>query len=182
MADRLLEALGPNGQLIIDLIPEMHLIIGDQPPVSDLLPRDAQQRFQGVVQNFIGVFARLEHPLALFLDDLQWLDAATLELLAAILPAGKLRHLLLIGAYRDNEVTPAHPLMRCLEEMRRAKVRVQDIVLTPLTCDELGYLLADAFNCDPRRTTALVQLMHQKTGGTRTSPFNSFKRWQTRSC
>src|SRR5438477_3342379 len=75
------EALGPNGRLIIDLVPELKLIVGDQPPVPELPPRDAQSRFQLVFRRFLGVFAKLEHPLALFLDDLQWLDAATLELL-----------------------------------------------------------------------------------------------------
>ena len=102
--DALLEALGPNGQLMVDLVPELKLIIGDQPPVPELEPQQAQRRFQLVFRRFIGVFARPEHPLALFLDDLQWLDAATLDLLEDLLTAGGLRHLMLIGAYRDNEV------------------------------------------------------------------------------
>ena len=75
------EALGPNGQLIVDLVPELELVIGKQPPVPELPPQDAQSRFQLVFRRFLGVFARPEHPLALFLDDLQWLDAATLDLL-----------------------------------------------------------------------------------------------------
>ncbi len=83
--DALREALGPNGLLIVDLIPELELVIGKQPPVADLSPQDAQRRFQTVLRRFIGVFARPEHPLALFLDDLQWLDAATLDLLEDIL-------------------------------------------------------------------------------------------------
>src|SRR4029077_19961358 len=98
-----LEALGPNGRLMIDLVPQLKLIIGDQPPVPDLLPQDARRRFQLVLRRFIGVFARADHPLALFLDDLQWLDAATLDLLEDLLIQGDVRHLLLVGAYRDNE-------------------------------------------------------------------------------
>ena len=109
--DALHEALGPNGPLIVDLVPELKLIIGEQPPVPDLPPQDAQRRFQLVFRRFIGVFARPEHPLALFLDDLQWLDAATLDLLEDLLTQPDVQHLMLIGAYRDNEVNSAHPLM-----------------------------------------------------------------------
>jgi predicted ATPase len=96
------EVLGPNGQLIVNLIPELEFVIGKQPPVQDLAPRDAQNRFQTVFRRFLGVFARPEQPLALFLDDLQWLDAATLELLEHIMTEAEVRHLLLVGAYRDN--------------------------------------------------------------------------------
>ena len=116
--DALVEALGPNGPLMIDLVPELKLIIGDQPPVPELAPQDARSRFQVVLRRFIGVFARPDHPLALFLDDLQWLDAATLDLLEDLLTPPGVPHLMLIGAYRDNEVTPAHPLARTLEAIR----------------------------------------------------------------
>ena len=109
--DALSEALGPNGQLIVNLVPELELVIGKQPPVPDLPPQDAQNRFQMVFRRFLGVFARKEHPLALFLDDLQWLDAATLDLLEHLVTHSEVRHLLLVGAYRDNEVGPAHPLL-----------------------------------------------------------------------
>src|SRR5437773_2095255 len=121
----LLEVLGPNGRLMIDLVPELKHIIGDQPPVPDLPPQDARRRFQVVFRRFIGVFARLEHPLALFLDDLQWLDAATLDLLEDLLTPAGVQHLMLIGAYRDNEVTTAHPLMRKLEAIQNAGANVQ---------------------------------------------------------
>ncbi len=134
--DALREALGPNAGLIADLVPDVKLIIGEPPPVPELPPQDAQRRFQLVFRQFIGVFARPEHPLALFLDDLQWLDAATLDLLEDLLSRSDLRSLLLIGAYRDNEVTAAHPLMRKLEAIRAAG-RVQDIKLAPLTANDL---------------------------------------------
>jgi predicted ATPase len=113
------EALDPNGLLMIELVPELKHIIGEQPAVPELPPQEAQGRFQLVFRRFIGVFARPEHPLALFLDDLQWLDAATLDLLEDLLTRTDLQHLLLIGAYRDNEVSAAHPLMRKLDAIRQ---------------------------------------------------------------
>jgi predicted ATPase len=163
--DALREALGPNGLLIVDLIPELELVIGKQPPVPDLSPRDAQRRFQAVLRRFIGVFARPEHPLALFLDDLQWLDTATLDLLEDLLTQGDVRHLLLIGAYRDNEVDAAHPLLRKLDTIRRTGATMQDIVLTPLTYDDLEQLISDSLRCETKPANPLVQLVHEKTGG-----------------
>ena len=105
---------------LVNLVPELELVIGAQPPVADLPPQDAKNRFQMVFRRFFGVFARKEHPLALFLDDLQWLDSATLDLLEHLVTHPDVRHLLLVGAYRDNEVGPAHPLPRTLEAIREA--------------------------------------------------------------
>ena len=139
---------------MVDLVPELKLIIGEQPPVPELPPQDAQGRFQLVFRRFIGVFARPEHPLALFLDDLQWLDAATLDLLEDLLTRPDVQHLMLIGAYRDNEVNSAHPLMRKLEAIRQAGARVQEIVLAPLAREDLGRLIADSLHCEPERVTA----------------------------
>ena len=163
--DALREAVGPNGQLIVDLVPELKLIIGDQPPVPELPPQDAQGRFQLVFRRFISVFARPEHPLALFLDDLQWLDAATLDLMEDLLNRSDMRHLMLIGAYRNNEVNPSHPLMRKLEAMRQAGAILQDIILAPLTREDLAQLIADSLHCEPERATPLAQLIHDKTTG-----------------
>ena len=163
--DALHEALGPNGLLIVDLIPQLELVIGKQPPIPDLSPQDAQRRFQTVLRRFIGVFARPEHPLALFLEDLQWLDAATLDLLEDILTQSDIRHLLLIGAYRDNEVDGSHPLSRKLDAIRRAGATVRDIVLAPLTYDDLGQLISDSIRCETQLANPLVQLVHEKTGG-----------------
>src|SRR5437588_3736487 len=118
--DALREALEPNGRLIVNLVPELELIVGEQPPVPELSPQDAQRRFQFVLRRFIGTFARPEHPLTLFLDDLQWLDGATLDLLEDVFTRSDLRHLMLIGAYRDNEVSAAHPLMLKLETIRNS--------------------------------------------------------------
>jgi len=160
-----LEALELNARLITDLIPELKLIIGDQAPVPELEPQQAESRFQLVFRRFIGVFARPEHPLALFLDDLQWLDAATLDLLEDLLTRSDLRHLMLIGAYRDNEVDAAHPLARKLEAIRQAGARVQEVRLAPLARDDLGQLIADALRCDPADAAPLMQLVHDKTAG-----------------
>jgi PAS domain S-box-containing protein len=161
----LLEAVGANGQLIVSLIPEVEFIIGKQPRVPDLPPQDAQNRFQMVFRHFLGVFASLEHPLTLFFDDLQWLDAETLSLLEHLVTHPEVRHVLLVGAYRDNEVSPSHPLLRMLEAIRKAGARVQEIVLAPLGLDDVGRLVADALRCEPERVRPLVQLVQEKTGG-----------------
>src|SRR6202165_5793542 len=159
------EALGPNGQLMVNLVPELELVVGKQPPVADLPPRDAQNRFQMVFRRFLEVFARKEHPLALFLDDLQWLDAATLDLLEHLVTHPEVRHLMLVGAYRDNEVSPSHPLLRTLEAIRKAGAFVQEISLAPLAREDLGRLVADTLSCAPGRATPLARLVYEKTGG-----------------
>src|SRR5216684_3578621 len=159
------EALDPNGQLIVGLVPELKAVIGEQPPVPELPEQQAQRRFQLVFRRFINVFARPEHPLALFLDDLQWLDAATLDLMEYLLTQPDVKHLLLIGAYRDNEVDPAHPLMRKLGAMRQAEASLQDIVLAPLTREDLVQLIADSLHCEPGHARPLAELVHDKTTG-----------------
>jgi PAS domain S-box-containing protein len=161
----LLEALGPNGQLIVDLIPELSLIIGEQEPVPELPPQHAQSRFQLVFKRFIGVFARSEYPLALFLDDLQWLDAATLELLEDLWTGSDLQHVMLVGAYRDNEVDAAHPLMRMLDAIKTAGGTISQITLAPFNREHLGQLLVDALRCEPERAAPLARLVLEKTGG-----------------
>ena len=163
--DSLREALGPNGQLIVNLVPELELVIGKQPPVAGLPPQDAQNRFQMVFRRFLGVFARKEHPLALFLDDLQWLDAATLDLLEHLVTHSEVRHLLLVGAYRDNEISPFHPLLRTLDAIRKAGAFVEEINLAPLAREDLGRLIADTLSCEPGRAAPLARLVHEKTGG-----------------
>jgi predicted ATPase len=179
------EALGPNGGLMLDPVPELKLIIGEQPAVPDLPPQDAKARFQLVFRRFVSVFARPEHPLALFVDDLQWLDAATLDFLQDLLTsdfayrqisepaAPELRrttqpdvsHLMLIGAYRDNEVDSAHPLRRKLDALRQAGAPINEIVLAPLSCEDLQQLLVDALHCEPERAKPLAHLVHAKTVG-----------------
>jgi len=160
------EALGSNGQLMVDLVPDLKVIVGEQPMVPELPPQDAQRRFQLVFRRFLGVFARPEHPLALFLDDLQWLDIATLDLLQDLMIQGDVRHLLLIGAYRDNEVTATHPLMRRLEAIRGTDgAPVQEIALAPLGRDDVCRLIEDSLHCDDVRAAPLAQLVHEKSAG-----------------
>jgi PAS domain S-box-containing protein len=163
--DAFCRALEPNGKLMVDLVPELKLIIGEQPPVPDLPPQDAQRRFQLVFRRFIGVFARPEHPLALFLDDLQWLDAATLDFLEDLLIQPDVHHLMLIGAYRDNEVDSTHPLWRRLEAIRVTGAILHEIVLAPLAREDLGQLIMDSLHCESRWAIPLAQLVHEKTGG-----------------
>ena len=121
-----------------------------------------------VFRRFLGVFAREEHPLALFLDDLQWLDVGTLDLLEHLVTHSDVRHLLLVGAYRDNEVSPSHSLLRTLDAIRKAGAFVQEISLAPLFHEDLERLIADTLSCAPDDTTPLARLVHEKTGG---SPF-----------
>ncbi|MBB5460195.1 AAA family ATPase [Paraburkholderia sp. Cpub6] len=163
--DALLVALEHNARLMTDLIPELKLIIGEPPPVPELEPQQAQRRFMLVFRRFIGVFARPEHPLALFLDDLQWLDTATLDLLEDLLGDPDLRHLMLVGAYRDNEVDATHPLMGKLQAIRNAGVKINEIALAPLAREHISQLIAEALHCAPARIVSLAQLVHEKTGG-----------------
>src|SRR3989454_2834824 len=163
--DALREALEPNGRLMVNLVPELELIVGEQPAVPEVSPQDAQRRFQFVLRRFIGTFARPEHPLTLFLDDLQWLDAATLDLLEDVFTRSDLRHLMLTGAYRDNEVSAAHPLMLKLETIRNAGTPVQEIKLAPLAHEDVRELIADALRCELARAAPLAELVHEKTAG-----------------
>jgi PAS domain S-box-containing protein len=165
LRERLRDALGPNGLLIVNLVPELKLIIGEPPPVADLPLQDAQRRFQLVLKRFIGVFARREHPLVLFLDDLQWLDSGTLDVLEGLLVDPDLRHLLLIGAYRDNEVDRNHPLMRKLDTIRGLHGAIGQIVLQPLSNSDLQTLVSDALRCTPDCAEPLARIVHEKTGG-----------------
>ena len=161
----LLDALGPNGALIVNLVPEVELIIGNQPPVVDLSPLETHERFQMVFRQFVGVFAQREHPLVLFLDDLQWLDTATLELFKVLAAHPDVRDLLLIGAFRDNEVDAAHPLMNTLDAIRKASTRVHDIDLAPLTRADLTEFVSDTLHCEISAAEPLAELVHEKTLG-----------------
>ena len=180
--DSLSEALGPNGRLIVNLVPELELVIGKQPPVPDLPPQEAQDRFQMVFRRFLGVFAREEHPLALFLDDLQWLDVATLDLLEHLVTHSDVRHLLLVGAYRDNEVSPSHSLPRTLDAIRKAGAFVQEISLAPLFHEDLERLIADTLSCAPTMPPLWRDWCTRKPVAVRFSPFSSCQLWPKMDC
>src|SRR5262249_13356738 len=159
------EALGANGRLVVDLVPELELLIGPQLPVPEMPPREAERRFLASFGGFLGVFARREHLLVLFLDDLQWLDAATLQFLVSIMTRLNNGPLLAIGAYRDNEVGPAHPLRRLVESVRQASARVEEIELGPLSRDDCCRLVAESVGYGASQVEAVGQLLHEKTAG-----------------
>jgi predicted ATPase/GAF domain-containing protein/tRNA A-37 threonylcarbamoyl transferase component Bud32 len=162
---RLLTALGNNGQLIIDVIPEAELIIGKQPPIPEVGGTEAQSRFNRIFQQFIRVFCAKEHPLVIFLDDLQWVDSATLKLIELMMLDEQTQFLFLIGAYRDNEVSPIHPLVLTLEELRKQGVVLNEIVLSPLTLEPLSKLIAEALHRGAQTVLPLAELVLRKTGG-----------------
>jgi PAS domain S-box-containing protein len=163
--DRLLAALGTSGQVITDVVPEVELIIGPQPPVAELPPAEAQHRFTFVFQNFIRVFAQIDHPLVLFLDDLHWADAASLKLIEQLLADRETHALLLIGAYRDNELTATHPLTATLAAIRVPGVLVEQIHLTALDQAGVTHLIADTLGTPPEAVAPLAALVYGKTGG-----------------
>ncbi|MBM4397023.1 MAG: AAA family ATPase [Deltaproteobacteria bacterium] len=163
--DDLLAALGPNGRVIIDLIPEVERVTGPQPPVPELPPAESHNRLNLAFHNFISVFARRDHPLALFLDDLQWADNASLNLLRMLMTGAETQYLLALGAYRDNEVDAAHPMTATLKEVRAAGTAVRDLALPPLALPDVAMLLADTLRSAPDRVRPLAELIHMKTGG-----------------
>ncbi|MDZ7954813.1 AAA family ATPase [Nostoc sp. DedQUE09] len=162
---RLLTALGSNGQIIIDIIPEVELIIGKQPPVSEVGATEAQNRFNLIFQKFVRVFCSESHPLVIFLDDLQWIDSATLKLIELMLLDEQTQFLFLIGAYRDNEVNPTHPLMLTLERLRKQGAVLQEIILTPLTLGPLSELIAETLHQNADTVFSLAELVLRKTEG-----------------
>ncbi|MGL5192791.1 MAG: PAS domain S-box protein [Chroococcales cyanobacterium] len=163
--EKILGAIGENGQVIIEVIPEVELIIGPQPPLVSLPPTESQNRFNLVFQNFINIFTQQEHPLILFIDDLQWADLASLELIKRVMTDTQSHHLLMIISYRDNEVTATHPVGLTLEEIKKTSVRVSEINLSPLNVHHINDLLAETLNCTAAKSFGLAQLIFKKTQG-----------------
>ncbi|MBW1863408.1 MAG: serine/threonine-protein kinase PknK, partial [Deltaproteobacteria bacterium] len=162
---RLLTALGPNGQIIIDLIPEIELIIGKQPPVPEVGPSETRNRFNLFFKRFIQIFTHKDHPLILFLDNLQWADSASLNLIKNIATDFELNNLLIIGAYRDNEVHSGHPTKVTIDEIRNARGIVHDIHLSPLEVPDINHFITDTLGLPPEKTQHLAELVHHKTRG-----------------
>ncbi len=162
---KLTKALGSNGQVMIEVIPELERVIGSQPTIPTLEPKETQNRFNFVFQNFIKVFTQPEHPLVVFLDDLQWADGASLKLIELLITAGETEYLFLIGAYRDNEVSEAHPLMQTLEKIKEANITVNQLTLLPLPLQQVRQLMAETFHCEPKLVNPVAQLVQVKTGG-----------------
>lgn len=158
-------ALGNNGKLITDVIPEVELIVGEQSPIPELGPAESQNRFNLVFQNFISVFAQKEHPLTVFLDDMQWADTATLNLIQTIIAGSNIQYLCFILAYRDNEVDVVHPFSLMIEKVRQYGARTTEILLTPLNLVYVNQLIADTLHSSAEQVESLAQLIIQKTDG-----------------
>lgn len=161
----LCDALSPNGALIVNIIPELALLIGEQPPVAPLPTTEEQLRFDTTFRKFVGVFARPTHPLVLFLDDLQWADAASLRLIKNLISDKEIRNLLIIGAYRDNEVGPDHPLSQTIAELKEDKASVEQITLQPLSAQMAEALISDTLRCRGKEIEPLAHLVYEKTQG-----------------
>jgi len=165
-------ALGQQGQLLVDLVPELELLVGSQAAVEELQGAAAMHRFHHLMQHFIQVFATVEHPLVLFLDDLQWIDSATLQLLNVLLdcqPDSQWdranQSLLFIGAYRDNETPPEHPLHHTLDKLKQSGLSINPVSLQPLNKTDITHLIIDACRCDSDYAQPLTQLVYEKTQG-----------------
>jgi predicted ATPase/signal transduction histidine kinase/tRNA A-37 threonylcarbamoyl transferase component Bud32 len=164
--DKILTAVGNNGQVLIEVIAQLELIIGPQPAVAQVGLQEAQNRFNLVFHNFFQAICQKEHPLVLFIDDLQWADSASLALLKLLMTDTNNQYFLIIGAYRDNEVDAAHPLMTTIEELKNdCKVSWHEIRLQNLSHQHVNTLIADALKCGPYDATALTDLVYEKTQG-----------------
>ena len=171
---KLLAALGDSGQAIVDVIPELERVLGKQPDVPELSGGAAQNRFNLLFGKFVKVFAMPEHPLVLFLDDLQWADSASLDLLTLLMSESSADAdtdcLLVLGAYRDNEVFSAHPLTLTLNKLEKQGALINTLTLNPLSQSDISRLVADTLHCTAETVTPLAQLVYQKTQG---NPFFS---------
>ncbi len=162
---KLLNALGPNGKIVTDIIPMFELIIGKQPDVPALGPVETRNRFKLVFQRFIKVLACKEHPLALFLDDLQWADLASLNLLKFFTSDYDLKYIFIIGAYRDNETPDSHPLNIVITDIIKSGTAVNTIMLQPLGAEHVNEILGDTLNRSAGETRPLAELLLRKTAG-----------------
>ncbi len=165
----LLDTLGNNAQVIVNIIPELEQIIGSQPPMIELNPVEAQNRFQMTFCAFVKAFAHQEHPLVVFLDDLQWSDLSTLDLLKYLFWSGNAQHIMFIVAYRENEVKSGHPLLQFIEELKsnyqNSLLSINYLTLKPLNNSVVNQLVADTLHRDPEETESLTKIIFQKTKG-----------------
>ncbi|MFC1670999.1 PAS domain S-box protein [Spirochaetota bacterium] len=159
-----IKALGINAGVIVELIPEIELIMGKQLPVKELGPEETINRFQLVFQDFIKVFASQEHPLVVFLDDLQWADGSTLKLLQYLLSSESIEYTLFIGAYRDNEVSSGHPLLMSMDEIQKVK-EIHKLTLLPLEENVVNQIVSDTIHSDRGKSSPLSRLVFKKTEG-----------------
>lgn len=173
--DKLLKAFGNNGQIIIDIIPEIELVIGKQPPIQELSAGETRNRFNFLFKNFVNVFADINNPLVIFIDDLQWADFPTIDLITSIMKDINTKYLFIICAYRDNEIEDRHPLQGAFEQIEKDEISVNYIFLLPLNVDHITELICDTFHSNNEKSRALANIIHSKTHG---NPFfvNQFLR------
>jgi len=165
LKEKLLAALAPNGRIITDAIADIELIIGKQPDVPDLAPEETQNRFDTCFRNFLRVFASEDHPLVVFMDDLQWADRASLRLLQMLASDRDLRYTLFIGALRDTELPSDHPLVHARNAIRTAGIEVRTLHMTALTQDVIGSLIESTLQCPPDVSLPLAKVVYDKTKG-----------------
>ncbi|MEM9542227.1 MAG: serine/threonine-protein kinase PknK [Cyanobacteria bacterium P01_E01_bin.42] len=163
--EKLQEAVGNNGRVLSEIVPNMEILLGKQPEVLQLGAKESQNRFNFTLQNFLRVFTKSDRPLVLFLDDLQWADSASLGLLHLLMTSPDMGNLFIIGAYRDNETSNAHPLLLKVEKMRDNGTPISEIALSPLLLEEIEQFVADTLYCSPSRVGLLAKLLQEKTNG-----------------
>ncbi|WP_375341253.1 ATP-binding sensor histidine kinase [Plectonema radiosum] len=163
--NKILHALGENAQVIIDVIPELESIIGKQSPASKLSGTAAQNRFNLLFKKFLQVFTQAKHPLVMFLDDLQWADLASLNLIQLLMTEAETEYLLIIGAYRNNEIFAAHPLILTLDDISKKGTTINTILLKHLTKISLNNLIADTLKCAVNLAKPLTEILAEKTQG-----------------
>jgi predicted ATPase len=162
---RMLEAVGQNGKVLIDVIPEVELILGPQPDLQPLPSRESQNRFTLVFLDFIKMFATQEHPLVVFLDDLQWADHASLHLLESVLSDPELRYFFLLGTYRTHDVDKSHPFAFLCKRLKHIGLPWTDMTLEELPENAVTRLLSDSLSCKPSKVSELGRSIHAKTVG-----------------
>jgi PAS domain S-box-containing protein len=162
---RILSAVGPYGRIIADIVPQVELIIGRQKPEPGFTLIESKNRFHIAFQSFVSAFAQKDHPLVIFLDDLQWADPASFQLLKILFDSTDIKHMLLMGTYRENEVDALHPLRRMLEKARESGIRICEINLKPLNKENVGLMVSDTLKCEKKDSMSLASIIHEKTEG-----------------
>lgn len=162
---KILKAMGNNGQILVEVVPDLEKIIGKQPPVEQLGRTESQNRFSLFFKIFLNIFCQPEHPLVIFIDDLQWADLSSLNLIEQLISDSELQYLLVIGAYRDNEVSDSHPLVHTLKKIKQVQVLISEIKLSPLQLKDINQLIADTLKCSIEACQPLAKLMADKTDG-----------------
>ncbi len=163
--NNILEVVGENGKLLTDLVPSLEMIIGKQADIIELSGAEAQNRFNYLLLRFLQLIAKAEHPLVIFLDDLQWTDIASLNLLEFLLSSKEINYFLLICAYRDHEVSPSHPFIMTVEELRKTQIRINQLNLSPLSQENINELLVDTLSANTSYVEPLAKLIYEKTQG-----------------